>query len=513
VSSESISEKLTRPRKFSFLVATLLLLCFVALTVVQYRYVKNSYFDDTFIYLHVAQNGVESGSWRYFPNSERPALVASSPLRIIALTIATAIAWPLTQGERSLDATAVVLPLSALVTALLFLPFWWRDRWRYLLLCIPYAALAATLDAISEFEAGLIYWWLATVVRDFVERRTDRQSDLCVALGPLIRPDLALIAIPALLLALQSRGDALLARIRNWFALGLVLFAMWWLICSAFGVWPIPTTYWTKAALPNLFASDYMSSALTRNLGGVLVGVFHGYAALASGLGLLLFSLCLISAARSPAFAGWRIALLLAWIALLLSRIPANYFWYYQNALVAAIAIAIGCLIYARRSTANVTWALLVATTFVALFSFRALRDPDIPWHFERPSRVQGYLAMARTYAADGTIELPGLGRGYLENPEIGITAYFGGRNAWILDSAGLAQAHEQALSSPLRYFYRGRLRKPPEADLDTIARSRTEVSVFVAWALDDRDPAKTKYCQYVVFDGSVCVSEIRQLR
>ncbi|MGL4233279.1 MAG: hypothetical protein ACRCWJ_18070, partial [Casimicrobium sp.] len=159
-------------------VAISLAICAIAIVVlwIHYHDVKRSYFDDTFIYLHVAQNAVELGTWQYFPIADRPALVASSPLKAIVLTTATFIAWPFTGGERSLAAAATVLPITAFITPFFFLAFWWRDKMRFAQLLLPYALLAMALDAVVEFEAGLIYWWIATVIRDFVDRKGERSA-------------------------------------------------------------------------------------------------------------------------------------------------------------------------------------------------------------------------------------------------------------------------------------------------------------------------------------------------
>jgi hypothetical protein len=504
------------PKRLQVGVSLSIFLVAIVVVWIHYHDVKRSYFDDTFIYLHVAQNAIELGTWQYFPIAERPALVASSPLKAIVLTIATFIAWPFTGGGRSLAAAATILPIAALITPLLFLPFWWRDRTRYALLLIPYALLATGLDAVVEFEAGLIYWWLATVIRDFVERSSNRGASLAVALGPFVRPDIALVGLLALVLAHQSRGDNLRLLLRHWIVAGLWLALAWSLICVAFGVWPIPTTYWTKAALPKLFDSSFMVTFLIERLGEVALGVAPWKSrSLANALGMFWCLLIVVIAARSTALARCRVVVLLLFVVLLMSRTPANYWWYYQNALVAFVAIAAALLITKKTSDTKAACIVLVLTTIVVVVPSRALREPDIMWHFDKPSRTQGYLAMARTFAADGTIELPGLGRGYLHNPEIGITSYFGGRNAWIWDGGGLAQAQPDAMKSHLRYFYPKRLRELPQADAARLAGTRADAPLFVAWGTESRDPAYDVHgkCKHMLHDRAICVSDVRAWR
>jgi hypothetical protein len=487
----------------------------LALLWTQYLDVKRSYYDDTFIYLHLAQNAIESGTWQYFPIVDRPALVASSPLRAIVVTVATALAWPITGGERSLQSAAIILPLSGIVTALLFLPFWWHDRRRYAVLLAPYALLAATLDAVVEFEAGLIYWWVATIIRDYAEQRESRATAVAAALGPFVRPDIAIIGLLSLLLAHRSRNDRMRPLLRGWFVATVALTAMWAAIALLFGVWPIPTTYWTKGALPNLFENAFMVSFFIERIGSVALNVAPwGDRSLSNALGLLWLMLVVMIAAQSRAFTSWRLIALLGAATFLISRTPSNYWWYYQNALVAFVAVAVAALVIRQTATRAASIALALSVLLVIVPS-RALREPDNAWHFDKPSRAQGYQAMARTFASDGSIELPGLGRGYLNNPEIGITSYFGGHNAWIWDAGGLAQAHPDASRSALRHAYPKRLRELPQADLARLTQGRAELPLFTAWATESRDPGYDSKgnCKHMVFDRAVCVSDVRGWR
>jgi hypothetical protein len=510
----AIQQYFSRHLNLQYAIALALIVAGVTLTIMQYMQVKRSFFDDTFIYLNVAQNAIEFGAWQYFPNTDRAALVASSPLRAIALTMATGVAWPFTGGERSLHAAAIILPLSALITALLFSPFWLRDKQRFLWLCVPYVFLAATLDSISEFEAGLIYWWVLTVMRDYAERRHTLLSATAVILGPLVRPDIAIIGIMILLLSHQSRGDSLLPILRRWVIAAIPIAVFWVALCSALQVWPIPTTYWTKAALPKLFDSSFMVSFFFERMGRGALGVAPWYSqSLANALALSWTVLIVVIAARSNALQQWRLVVVAVFVILLLSRTPANFWWYYQNALVAFIAIALAIWILFIDTRSRTACAVLLLSVFACLLPSKVLREPNIMWHFDQPSRVQGYLAMAKTFAIDGTIELPGLGRGYLINPEIGITSYFGGRNAWIWDVGGLAQAQPDAARSVLRYFYPQKLRELPVADLKRLAASKQEVTLFTAWATENRNVTNEAQgkCARLLFDGAVCVTGIEK--
>ncbi len=500
---------LSRSRWTLFLCATIVLIG-VSITFAQYRWVRTSFFDDTFIYLHVAQNAIEFGTWQYFPITDREAMVASSPLRAIVLTFATALAWPLTGGARSLESAALILPLSAVLSALVFLPFWWRDRVRYLMLAAPYALLCIAFESMSEFEGGLIYWWIATVVRDYVERRDTRASALAVVLGPLVRPDIGLLGIVALFIAYRSRGDRIGSQIRRLIPAAAVAALVWCATALAFGVWPIPTTYWTKASVPKLFDTSYMITFFFERTGQVALGSAPwGNRSVASALGVLWCALILILAARTRAFSGAGIAIIVVLIILYLARTPANFWWYYQNALIAFVALATCFWVCRVPHNGNGYGAALLITLFAVALTSKTWRDPMLPWNFAQPSRAQGYLAMAKSFAADGTIELPGLGRGYLLNPEIGITSYFGGANAFIGDAAGLAQAIPQSLTSKLRLFYPASLRTTYRTDVQRLAPS-ADVKLFEAWATETRDINAMKNCLHVVLERTVCVSAVK---
>ena len=48
---------------------------------------KGGFLDDAYIYLHLANNVLETGSARFFPLAESWALLASSPLRLLILVV------------------------------------------------------------------------------------------------------------------------------------------------------------------------------------------------------------------------------------------------------------------------------------------------------------------------------------------------------------------------------------------------------------------------------------------
>jgi hypothetical protein len=122
-----------------------------------YLVVKGSFYDDVFIYLHMARNAVESGTWQYFPVVDREALLASSPLKLVLLSIATALASVAGFGARSLDSAQFILLLTGGFGWLVFAPFW-RGRMAIYALAGAIYALSATAFAASfDFEGGLLF--------------------------------------------------------------------------------------------------------------------------------------------------------------------------------------------------------------------------------------------------------------------------------------------------------------------------------------------------------------------
>src|SRR5262245_22718037 len=70
-------------RRVLLLSLSSLLLCGLCFWFQMFR--KTSFLDDAFIYLHIANNVLETGTARFFPIAESPVLLASSPLRLLIL--------------------------------------------------------------------------------------------------------------------------------------------------------------------------------------------------------------------------------------------------------------------------------------------------------------------------------------------------------------------------------------------------------------------------------------------
>lgn len=490
---------------------------------------RTDVFDDAFIYLHISQNALESGTWRYYVLSDRPALLASSPVRIAVLTAANAATWATGQRERSLEAAKATLWWSALVGFALFAQ-WWRGQWRaYAALGAVYFWLATGLAGITGFESGLLLLWAASAMRLVAGGdRIGWGTATLLWLGPLIRIDMALVVLPLLALLAAERGllrerAAVAGRL---LATGLALAAGWIALCLALGVHPVPTTYLTKSVLPFLFEQRTFADALLERM-AISLTLDAGPAqrwAVALAMAAMLLGLA-GRAAAPPAIAPggsappaaraarWRQALRIgAPVALafaLFRTMPANSWWYYENALLATLGLAIGWSITRGAGAPSRVACAAGALAVMALFAPRAGLHGELPWSWDpaRDGRVPGYLALASHAIGDGRYDLPGIGPAIVQGPEIGIVAYFSGPAAFQWDTAGLAQApeHPGIRRSLLRHAYPSRLL---ESGRDEALRLpwRGESPVVAAWAIGAAEvEGARERCGLVDADARLC--------
>ena len=89
-----------------------------------YLFKKVAYFDDSFIYLHMAANIVEQGTARYFPITESRLLLSSSPLRLLTLVPGFFLLDVFDSPLRTIEAAKFAFLCSGFVAFLFFMPFW-----------------------------------------------------------------------------------------------------------------------------------------------------------------------------------------------------------------------------------------------------------------------------------------------------------------------------------------------------------------------------------------------------
>lgn len=487
-----------------------------------YLVVKVSFFDDVFIYLHMARNAVESGTWQYFPIVDREALLASSPLKLVLLSIATALASLVGLGERSLDNAQFILLLTGLFGWLAFAPFWRGRMAVHALAGAVYALSATAFTASFDFEGGLLFLWILSLVLQFVRDDPEpRVLALLLPVGGLIRPDFALI-VYAVLLAMvvtdASVRQRLLAMRWAWLAAAP---ALWVVLALSLSVYPIPVTYWTKAAIPTLVEQESFLQKLFERVGLVLNAPGAVSPKTATMMGVLLMLLfVVVSLPRVRHAAAVGIAAVVVSVGLF-GRMPASFWWYYENLVLVVLAVLLANAVFERRpgfGLVRVASGVLIAVVLLMGAGSKALRDHPGIWSFGRDDagRTKGYLFLAHHANGDGTYTLPEVGRVLVKNPEMGITAYFTGAGGWIWDGAGLAQPLDVPVvrRSRLRYAYPPSLRLDAGEDAQALVdRAGQALQVVEVWAMEDRDFEKArKACKYVIVEGALCVNPFRAM-
>jgi hypothetical protein len=482
-----------------------------------YLSLRQGLLDDVFIYLHVARNGAARGSWQYFTIVDRPALLASSPLKIALLTVASALARLLGFGGATFANAKLVLMLQAPLVWALWYPFWRRRRVAFAWLGVVCFVCGLALDTIVDLDGGLLLCWVATLAASLggAPLRT-RELGWLLPLGLLIRPDSALpvLAAVAVLLGRDDRSSVLRASLLR----GGVLAAAWGSVCWLMHVWPIPVTYWGKAALPTLFDEKRMIEACFERLGWVIGHRFLGSDATSVFLGTLVVFGFVLAVARDGRS---RLAAMAAVVVAgaLQCAAPSNYWWYYENALAAFVGTAVGLL---SRSGASPGWretgsgpvALFAACVLSTLLPSRAFVEPYSTWSMNAPSRAQGYVYLASRAGEHGSYALPGVGSVLIRCMEIGMASYFSGDRAWIWDAGGLAQPLDSVpvTEHVLRNLYPARLREPALADAERLAaRAVGTLRVVDVWAMEDRDFATARQtCPHLIEEAAICVSDFR---
>lgn len=482
-----------------------------------YLAMRQAFFDDVFIYLHMARNGADLGSWQYFPLVDRPALLASSPLKITLLTVAAWLTGIAGYADRTFDAAKLSLVVYAPLAWLMWWPFWRNRTVAFVMLGVAYFVLALALDATVDFEGGLLFLWVATLVILLPEaERRLRELGWALPLGFLIRPDVAIPVFAAVVVLLRrSRIKPLLKEL---LVAGAAIAFVWIVISWTMNVWPIPSTYWGKAVIPKMFEEKHMIELFFERIGWVTGFRILGSPAQATALGALIvlgFLFAVVKDGHTRAAAA--VATLMA--ILLLLRAPANFWWYYQNIVLSMLGGALGIVVATAslaRSSRSKMPALPAATFVLAVLTVlmlgKAGQDGPHLWSVSKPSRAQGYQYLASRALGDGTYDLPGVGRVLIKNPEMGMPNYFAGERGWMWDSAGLAQPLDdpRVMGSALRHFYPRSVRRSVKEDARTLAdRAGIPLRVVEVWAMEDRNfEAARKVCRYVIVEGAICAND-----
>ena len=404
---------------------------------------RDSYFDDSFIYLAVVRNIVELHTAQIFPIAENEGLVASSPLRLLVLVPAYLFATAVHGHGPGKDVASLSFFASGVLTALLFLPFFGARLREWLAVAAVAGLLASTTNSMLQMEGALVFWGTWCLVRSLARSDGPREPSLLIAILFLTRVELGLAALLAG--ALHRRRCGRIARDAGTFLLiATVLAGAWILVAIALDVWPVPTTFLAKIRTGELrrFSAPFVRTlaetlALYLPLPDGKLGqrlVVGGGAALGTAL------LCLRPHGRLA-------ALLLATVVATLARGPGNFAWYHENLLLGAIAAMAATAWSEPRATAyRGVIAAAAGALVVANAAVRLGRNDALPWQLTSPPSYGASLAwLGRQHVGNGRFVLDApasaAASGLVSIPEIGIVSYFAGPRCWLFDSSGLAQA------------------------------------------------------------------------
>ncbi len=467
---------------------------------------KTAYFDDSFIYLHMAANIVETGTARYFPSIESGMLLSSSPLRLLTLAPAFFILEIFDIPLRTIEAARFAFLSSGFVSFLVFLPFWTNTLKNYLLLGIALFLLSTSLDTIFLMEGGVLFLSLFTLTKLLIERSEKHFAiGIAVLLVGLSRPEIGAVATVSTILIYLSQPKVL-AKIM----LGLFVgFLIYWVLMLALGVYPIPSTIWSKQITGKLklFTDKNLIKILSVNIAQIM-GLNWSWAGWAL-IGLPAAFSLLLSRGAIPVLSAISLMLIIA------ISMPGNFVWYSENFLIALFAIMMAVTIeFYRRDMIKIAAPLGVVLMLV--FSLTLItnfgKNKNYPWNENSP----GYLAyqeVGKSSIGDGKYVI----KRYSNVPvrirmcEIGIVSFFSGSNSWIYDVCGLIQIGnlKGASESWLRYFYPSAFR---ESGDDQLAKFKDNqiTHVIDVWALRSNEEAAgaAGKCNFV--DDRVCINEYK---
>lgn len=464
---------------------------------------KAAYFDDSFIYLHMAANIVEVGTARYFPMAESGMLLSSSPLRLLTLVPAFLVLEFFDVPLRTIEAARFAFLCSGFVAFFGFLPFWLNKLRTYLLLGVAFFLLSAALDTLFLMEGGVLLLSLFTLVKLLTER-TENHFVIGVALllVGLSRPEIGVVAIIATVPIYLSQPKALARILLGLFAGFLVYGAM----MLALRVYPIPSTIWSKQITGKLklFDDKNLIDILSMEIAR-LMGLGWSWAGWVL-IGLPAAFSLLLARAAVPV---WVAIFLLLLIAI---SMPGNFTWYSENFMIViwAVTMAVGieiCRRHGIKLAAPLGGVLLLAFS-LTLFTGFGINRP-YPWNENSP----GYLAyqeVGKSAVGDGKYVI----KRYSDSPvrvrmcEIGIVSFFAGPNAWIYDVCGLVQVGnlQGASESWLRYFYPPSFRETGDDQLARFKDHQT-TPVIDVWVLRNQQEAAGAVGKCLFVDDRFCIN------
>lgn len=467
---------------------------------------KTAYFDDSFIYLHMAANIVETGTARYFPSAESEMLLSSSPLRLMTLAPAFFILEIFNIPLRTIEAARFAFLSSGFISFIVFLPFWTNRLKTYLLLGIAFFLLSTALDTLFLMEGGVLFLSLFTLTKLLNERSENHFAiGIAVLLVGLSRPEIGVVATISTTLIYFSHPKVL-ARIM----LGLLVgFLAYWVLMVALSVYPIPSTIWSKQITGKLklFTDKNLIEILPMNIAQTIGfnSPWMGWALIGLPAALSL----LLSRGAIPILSAISLMLIIA------ISMPGNFIWYSENFLIFLFATMTAVTIEAyRRDMIKIAapsgLVLLLAFSLTLTVNFG--KNKNYPWNEDSPAYL-AYQEVGKSSVGDGMYVI----KRYSNEPvrirmcEIGIASFFSGPNSWIYDVCGLIQIGnlKDASKSWLRHFYPYSFRETGDDQLTRLKDNQT-THVIDIWALRSKEEAEGAVGKCKFTDNLFCINQYR---
>jgi hypothetical protein len=454
----------------------LLLLLIAAWTVAFMSFrAQRDFWDDTFIYLHIASNIVEHWSARYFQVADSWALLASSPLRLLLVLPGVALSTLLGMG-RTLQGAQLSLAVALVTSAVLaFVAGRALGRTRLgILLLIATPWLMPMFTSILQMEGALT---LAGGALGFAALRSRNIVHLGAVFVGLAFARLELGVAFLAATAVLALGDRDLRRslvqwrgtrtgiggALCWIAIPLVV---WVALAASWKVWPIPVTYLLKAITAEV---RLLSGFVYENIGDKFLEwlritridpkrtiAVNSIGMALAGAFVVAVGLPLGSSPGSARSTG-RVArsVFLGVYFIIVCRGANTFVWYHENVALAFVGAILEVLdtSWARQSMprrlAAVMGVALAAQGAYVNGKARKRYHEDFSDDPTSHSIGNLYRRLGQNHdPASPLLSHPALGPYVLYTCEIGTIAYFGD-NVWFRDNCGLAQGGDLTHKHP----------------------------------------------------------------
>jgi hypothetical protein len=477
---------------------------------------KTSLLDDCFIYLHIANNILEKGSAQYFPVTDNPAFLASSPLRVLLLVPSAAAAKLLLEPDRSIETVRITLLLSGLITSLIFLLFYRRNLTRWLTGCVFAALICLCTESGLQMEGLFLFWTLFTFIHICSWKPKSRSYfvsiGILVGLLGLSRPEYGVVGF-LFLLVYVARFRSLTYLFA--YLLPIMTGALLWIIIAfLWGVYPIPTTYVAKVitAEKALFTDGSFMDVFFMRIASYFVKAPSAIVLAYIGL------MAVVVATRGVLYRCLLVFIALSF--LIVMREAGNYIWYHENLYIIVVTVCFCVLLdtwkfvikwkFGRR---NVILPIVLMVP-ILLFFKNTGRDHVMTWNFRADkSRGLAYEAIGKSYVGEGLYKFSGMPPCYLQMHEIGISSYFAGSDGWLLDAWGLVQPGllKKEKDHVLFRFYPDSVLRLPSEEYQLIKRKfghqQGEYSGFTAFG--DPSPQHIHQCGRYLSETGICLVAI----